>query len=724
MVSRRMWHRMVAILVTAASMGIGGQGRAGALTDPPFARAEAMQGILSSPDLIAVADVTGDGRNDVVVTTAGAMNPRYDQRLYVLAQGADGRLATPQMYETDLKGTPDGRSYVRWGLGVGDLDGDGLTDVAVATDDGVDVFLQRNGTFAPRRLIPAPQANEVDVADIDGDGRADLVVNGGSGTSWLRGTGGGDFGTARTIVAQNQMRGRVEIADMTGDGRPDVVAYSFFLQNNVFLQYVNLIRQLPDGTFAPPVQYDAYSSISVGDFNGDGRPDITSVRAARLAMLAGASGGAVDSGTCYDTAYEPGTQIAADVNGDGRTDLIQAHIARYLGLYIQNPDGTFAPEEKIPTPYDDTHPEGSIAVGDVNSDGRADIVYTDGYIYVVYGLPSPPPSTASFSKGASCGLQPPPRPFGPTVLEAKPWPGTTDARPSSVVWVNFSEPMRRYDTEAAFTLRKKGSATNVEGSFAWNLDSTELTFTPSADLVDGASYTFQISGTAIGSSTVPLNPYSSTLIVKPIPPTVSAIEPAGATTGVAAGANVVVTFSEAVDRNSAQAAFSLRRAGTTANLGGAFSWNPASTVMSFDPYANLAAAGTYNVALAAGVKDLAGNPAPAAFTSSFAVDATAPFVVSLDPASGSLNLPRAAVATVTFSEPVDRSSAQAAFSMREPGMAALGGTFSWNPASTVMTFDPYGDLAAGVYTFAVAGSVRDLSGNVLLGPASSVFSVW
>ena len=72
--------------------------------------------------------------------------------------------------------------------------------------------------------------------------------------------------------------------------------------------------------------------------------------------------------------------------------------------------------------------------------------------------------------------------------------------------------------------------------------------------------------------------------------------------------NVVVAFSEPVERNSAQAAFSLRKAGTTVNLGGAFTWNPASTVMTFNPFANLLANTGYSVAVAVSAKDIAGNP--------------------------------------------------------------------------------------------------------------------
>jgi len=97
-----------------------------------------------------------------------------------------------------------------------------------------------------------------------------------------------------------------------------------------------------------------------------------------------------------------------------------------------------------------------------------------------------------------------------------------------------------------------------------------------------------------GSSTVsPPTTVPPTTTTSAVPPptarTAAGIDPITAATGVAVDRNVVVTFSEAVERSSAQAAFSLRRAGTTVNLGGAFTWDAASTVMTFNPFANLLA---------------------------------------------------------------------------------------------------------------------------------------
>jgi len=198
-------------------------------------------------------------------------------------------------------------------------------------------------------------------------------------------------------------------------------------------------------------------------------------------------------------------------------------------------------------------------------------------------------------------------------------------------------------------------------------------------------------------------------------PTVATVEPLGGAAGVAVGRNIVVGFSEAVDRSSAQGAFALRRAGSTLKLGGAFSWNPDSTVMTFDPWSNLAGNASYAVSVLASVRDSAGNVMAGAFASAFSTDAQGPGVAGISPVAGTTGVAVDANVVVTFSEAVEPASAQGAFSLR-PGASAvnLDGLISWDPTSTVMTFDPSANLLANTaYSVSVAPGVRDLGGNAM-----------
>src|SRR5437763_1800917 len=92
----------------------------------------------SWPEAVAVGDVNGDGRNDVVMTTSYYFDPANDFHLFVFLQAADGTLMAPISYATSATygNRPDS-------VAIGDITGDGRADVVVGIDGvGVQVFPQ------------------------------------------------------------------------------------------------------------------------------------------------------------------------------------------------------------------------------------------------------------------------------------------------------------------------------------------------------------------------------------------------------------------------------------------------------------------------------------------------------------------------------------------------------------------------------------------------------
>jgi hypothetical protein len=87
----------------------------------------------SRPESVAVADVTGDGRPDVLVSTSRTDGGPNDDKLFVFRQQSNGSLAPPLTFEAGS----DPYVLLERGLGTGDLDGDSDTDVALATWNGV-----------------------------------------------------------------------------------------------------------------------------------------------------------------------------------------------------------------------------------------------------------------------------------------------------------------------------------------------------------------------------------------------------------------------------------------------------------------------------------------------------------------------------------------------------------------------------------------------------------
>jgi serine protease AprX len=124
------------------------------------------------------------------------------------------------------------------------------------------------------------------------------------------------------------------------------------------------------------------------------------------------------------------------------------------------------------------------------------------------------------------------------------------------------------------------------------------------------------------------------------PPTVSSVSPTAGATGVAAGVNVSVVFSEAMNNASAQSAFSLVRSADGAAVSGTFTWS--GNTLAFDPAADLAAGSEYTATVSTAAKDAAGNALAAVHVWRFTVAAAAPApapaptVITAAPASTTL----------------------------------------------------------------------------------------
>jgi hypothetical protein len=127
-------------------------------------------------NIIAIADVDGDGLNDLVITDpgpTGGMSPA----VYVLMQNpaSHGSFLAPVSYAIATQDRP--QSIV-----MKDLQGTGKPDIVIGGGKSVTVLLHdpaNAGKFLPASIYPAPGANEIAVADINGDGKLDIVVSNG-----------------------------------------------------------------------------------------------------------------------------------------------------------------------------------------------------------------------------------------------------------------------------------------------------------------------------------------------------------------------------------------------------------------------------------------------------------------------------------------------------------------------------------------------------------------
>jgi hypothetical protein len=275
-------------------------------------------------------------------------------------------------------------------MAVGDFNGDGKPDLAILGSNGgpvVSVLLGNgDGTFQAPIEFPGPGYRSI-VGDFNGDGKLDLAVaDGNSGTvSVLLGNGDGTFQAAPSYPAGVDPIS-IAVGDFNRDGKLDlVVANKGTIANNFTDSSVLVLLGNGDGTFQAAAEYGPVVnpySVAVGDFNGDGNLDLAVADAgdplgggagAGVSVLLGNGDGTFQSAVTYDAGVRCFLVGVGDFNGDGKPDL--AVLGPPDRVLLGNGDGTF--QNAIPFPpgyYTYTSP---LAMGDFNGDGKLDLVVAD-----------------------------------------------------------------------------------------------------------------------------------------------------------------------------------------------------------------------------------------------------------------------------------------------------------------------------------------------------------
>lgn len=223
-----------------------------------------------NPESIATGDLDGDGSPDLVVTNSSGTSITILQNA-----GTQGRVQYINKTDIAYGGSPAG-------VAVGDLDGDGKPDIAVSNSTTDDVSVFRNTTtpghlsFAVHvDLIMALSPTNLSIADIDGDGKPDLIAGCTLTIAVKRNLSGpGVISFASASTEGNAPDDYATIADLDGDGRPDIVAASEFNNAASVLRNLSTIGNTAfDNQMFYPTGHEP-TGISVADFDGDGKPDL------------------------------------------------------------------------------------------------------------------------------------------------------------------------------------------------------------------------------------------------------------------------------------------------------------------------------------------------------------------------------------------------------------------------------------------------------------------
>jgi hypothetical protein len=237
------------------------------------------------------------------------------------------------------------------------------------------------------------RAISIAIADFNGDGKPDVVVanecvsshacTSGGSLGVLLGNGDATFQPVVTYGSGGYHAEQVLVADVNGDGKSDLIVVNecaTSCQTGV-TGSVSVLLGNGDGTFQPAVAYGSGGffavSVAVGYLNRDRKLDLVvanlcadSVCSARsVGVLRGNGNGTFQPAGVFQTLEGDSAVAVADVNGDGNPDLVLAGSATSVLFGIG--DGTFGTE----TPYDSGGVSARwVAVADLNGDGRPDIV--------------------------------------------------------------------------------------------------------------------------------------------------------------------------------------------------------------------------------------------------------------------------------------------------------------------------------------------------------------
>ena len=261
--------------------------------------------------VIALGDFNEDGKQDLAFVGSGGSD------VEIALGNGDGTFLTPVSYRVTNEGTK--------GIAVADLNGDGHADLVIGLGPfGVITALGNgDGTFGTPATYADANADTIVAGDFDGDGNPDLVTGGANDFNlyFLRGNGDGTFQPVATIAPTLGYTNLVVAADFNGDGQQDL-GLAIYGEVEVYVGNGN-------GTFQAPRAYitaaklDNLKGIAAGDINGDGNADLilSDFGNTSVSVWLGNGDGSLQSPVTYPTsAYDPTYVVVGDFNGDGKTD--------------------------------------------------------------------------------------------------------------------------------------------------------------------------------------------------------------------------------------------------------------------------------------------------------------------------------------------------------------------------------------------------------------------
>jgi hypothetical protein len=351
------------------------------------------QAPVASEDLnpLIAADINGDGVPDLVCIDYNSGNTGI-----VLLGSGDGTFGQTPNYT--LTGLPFALSTAGSATAVtGDFNGDGKPDVAVFGYSLSAAFIDvvpgnGDGTFKTPVTSSLPFTGNLypAVADFNGDGKLDIATSREGETtdsmflSILPGYGDGTFGASIQVpVPANASAQAFAVGDFNGDGKPDLAIFTQTTAAGPAYEYVQILLNSGGASFnlgsaiTLPFASGSNVYIAAADFNHDGKLDLAVANGQMLFVLLGNGDGTFQNPTSYSCTGQGGcieSFTVGDFNGDGKLDVVGSGF-QGLSVFLGNGDGTFRTDISTPA---SVFAGSGLVVGDFNQDGKLDVAFWDG----------------------------------------------------------------------------------------------------------------------------------------------------------------------------------------------------------------------------------------------------------------------------------------------------------------------------------------------------------
>ncbi len=336
---------------------------------------------------VTLSDLDGDGKPDMIVTNVyGSVS--------VFQNNSSNGMPSFAAKVDRVTG-----SYYAYSITAGDLDGDGKPDLIAAgiNPDNISIFRNKStpGNISFSDSIPLPVGHgprSASIGDLDGDGKPDLVVADiyNNSLTIFRNTstpGNISFGPGKDL-GTGQYPAEVVIADLNGDGKADLAVAnsgSFSVPSNT----ISVFKNTSIGStisFDNKVDLQAGTNplaIAAGDLDGDGKPELAVANSdnASVSVFPNNSTGSdisFSSSINYASGNIPNDVAIGDLDGDGKPDLAVANLnAGTISVY-KNTSATGAVSFNAKIDYGPLSGVRSITIGDLDGDGRPELTAADG----------------------------------------------------------------------------------------------------------------------------------------------------------------------------------------------------------------------------------------------------------------------------------------------------------------------------------------------------------